>query len=598
MFTNPIGLLALLAIPAILAIHLFRRRFEPRVVSAVFLWRDHEGVPAAGRTRERLHSTASLWMELAAALLLALALAGFRPFEGGSASHVVVLLDGSFAMNARASGSTLRDRAVEEVRSRLRRLPASSAVTILTSGPTPEVLAGPRAFPAEAIGRLASFAPHAPAHDWDASIALAGRIAEGNPFVAIAREFRPEAFPPACEVVSIGTPLENVALTRAVRTRDRIYVTAEAFTQGPVKAELVLSAGGRPLASMTADLEPGQKRFLSIAIPEGAPALEGVLRAPADSDALDDDSRFLLTPTPVRRIALWSDLDAGTTARLRFGTGAGAAAVDRLLEYLPDTAAAASPEAAHVLFTTSMPSEGASWTVRFAAGAGERADWVGPFLKDKSHPLLEGVTLEGVLWSSDARVRLGGFPIVSAGNTVLLAETRDGQRRVFHWNLDPTRSTLPRSPDWPILLSNLVEMRRAELPGAARTNLAAGDAFVLRAAGDAQFHLTGPAGDRVVRSRGELAVDGALLTHAGLYRVTRLHEDGTTEAPVEFAVNFLDARVSDLRTLAPGTRPVGSEAGATLARSPWFESVLSAAALVFLCLDWFALARSRRHQST
>ena len=37
-FTTPLGLLALLAIPAIVAIHLFRRRFPVRPVAGLFLW--------------------------------------------------------------------------------------------------------------------------------------------------------------------------------------------------------------------------------------------------------------------------------------------------------------------------------------------------------------------------------------------------------------------------------------------------------------------------------------------------------------------------------------------------------------------------------
>jgi hypothetical protein len=38
MFATPLGLLALLAIPAIVAIHLFRRRFPVRPVAGLFLW--------------------------------------------------------------------------------------------------------------------------------------------------------------------------------------------------------------------------------------------------------------------------------------------------------------------------------------------------------------------------------------------------------------------------------------------------------------------------------------------------------------------------------------------------------------------------------
>ena len=48
MFTTPLGLLALLAIPAIVAIHLFRRRFPVRPVAGLFLWQTLQPTPVGG----------------------------------------------------------------------------------------------------------------------------------------------------------------------------------------------------------------------------------------------------------------------------------------------------------------------------------------------------------------------------------------------------------------------------------------------------------------------------------------------------------------------------------------------------------------------
>ena len=59
-FAAPLGLLALLAIPAIVAIHLFRRRFPVRPVAGLFLWQIGRQTPEAGRTIDRLPITTSL----------------------------------------------------------------------------------------------------------------------------------------------------------------------------------------------------------------------------------------------------------------------------------------------------------------------------------------------------------------------------------------------------------------------------------------------------------------------------------------------------------------------------------------------------------
>ena len=78
MFANPLGLLALLAVPAVVALHLYRRRFEPRPVSALFLWGADDRAPVAGRKREPLRTSVSFWCELLAVALLALAFSGPR----------------------------------------------------------------------------------------------------------------------------------------------------------------------------------------------------------------------------------------------------------------------------------------------------------------------------------------------------------------------------------------------------------------------------------------------------------------------------------------------------------------------------------------
>ena len=143
MFLNPLGLLALLGVPAVIGLHLYRRRFRRHPVSAVFLWAAQDHTPLAGRQREPLRTSASFWCELLAALLLALAIAGLRLFGAGEAQHLVVVLDGSASMSAVTASGPTRDRALDEVRARIEALPSGSQVTVVLSGPRPAPLIGP-----------------------------------------------------------------------------------------------------------------------------------------------------------------------------------------------------------------------------------------------------------------------------------------------------------------------------------------------------------------------------------------------------------------------------------------------------------------------
>ena len=154
MFATPLGLLALLAIPAIVAIHLFRRRFPVRPVAGLFLWQIVRQTPEGGGKIARLPITTSLILECLAALALALILAGARavvgrrqPASRRAARRLRVDGRGQRARRERARpGGAARAR---RDRSSWRR----ARVTLVRSGDRPSVLAGPAAFAVEARPR-------------------------------------------------------------------------------------------------------------------------------------------------------------------------------------------------------------------------------------------------------------------------------------------------------------------------------------------------------------------------------------------------------------------------------------------------------------
>ena len=98
-FAAPWGLLALLALPAVVALHLYRNRLPEQRVAGLFLFPATAAVSEGGRVRTRLVRSPSLWLECLAALLAALWLAGLT-FGALRPRHVVVALDDSASMSA------------------------------------------------------------------------------------------------------------------------------------------------------------------------------------------------------------------------------------------------------------------------------------------------------------------------------------------------------------------------------------------------------------------------------------------------------------------------------------------------------------------
>ena len=97
-FANPWGLLALLGLPAVLAIHFLQRRTRTIRVSTLFLLEHRRDQSRAGRRFDRLRSSIPLWLQLLMVLLLAAHLSQPRVPVAGSVRRVAVVLDGSASM--------------------------------------------------------------------------------------------------------------------------------------------------------------------------------------------------------------------------------------------------------------------------------------------------------------------------------------------------------------------------------------------------------------------------------------------------------------------------------------------------------------------
>jgi hypothetical protein len=606
LFAHPLGLLALLAVPAVLALHLYRRRFQPRPISGLFLWRVDDRVPLAGRKREPLVKSASLFAELLAAAALGLAFAGPRSScSGGAAEHLVVVLDSSASMGAEADGEGVRDACVELVRERIDGLGRGSRVTVVRSGSRPELVAGPAAYPNEARERVGEWRPGAARHDLQPALALALELAGGGKVVLVTDRFEPEAWPREVELVSVGKPADNLAITHAARTRDggspndEVFVTVSSFARSTTRTRLRASSEGVEIASDAFEIAGGAREHRSFEIP----ASTGVLRLEIERDALAVDDVALLAPPASKTVALHASLESEDLRALGL-CGSDGTGIARWLELVPNSVEAGSDEAAHLVLARGFHGGKATWCWSLEPQGEERRDLIGPFLAERGHRMLEGATLEGIVWSIDPALALSGAPLISAGNDPILTEERDGDRVLWRANLDIARSSLQRSPDWPILLANAAELRREALPGPQRTNLHVGEALVYRPGSEiaslapdevARYTLEGPLGpsssSREVAALEQVLVEG--LEEPGIYRLSYA---GAHLA--EFALSFSDAAESDLRDLLPGRREAELGSATLESELSGLELLLIALTLGFVAFDWFVLQRAAGYRIT
>jgi hypothetical protein len=597
-FTAPLGLLALLAIPAIVAIHLFRRRFPPRPVAGLFLWQVVQQTPTGGGRVSKLPITASLILECLAALALALILAGARLRPDSASEHLVVLLDDSASMAAvNTQNESPRDRAGRRILEEVERLGRNVRVTLIQSGERPGVLVGPAALAVEVAPALETWKPTSQHHSLAMGLRLARELAGRTGRVMVFSDAPPDAEIEGIQWVSAGEPLGNIGIVGAQRSlspsegRGTVSLTLTNAGAANARTRLRLIAEGKEVFAQDVTVPP-KTSSLNLPLPPGLPPVTVVL----SDDALARDNEVTLAEPRPRIVAVEN----------RLPEGRGRDALDRALRAVSGVTRSESGQlvfgAASLL---ESPAEPGAWRVGFGrapAGllaAGEPQDFLGPFVPEKRHPLLQGVTLAGVVWSGALPLAANTVhPIVSSGNQLLIGFVGERPESGILFNLDLDRTNLIRAPDWPILISNLVEMRRQELPGPERWNYRAGEWVRIRLGREPK----GPLHFRCGTTQRQLP-SGRLLEFIAPGGCGLLEVVEGEEVLFQLGVNFLDESESNLADRARGevgtSNPVagGLRAESGPESDPLFWVLLAVGGAALL-MNWrWAVAAKGRPQA-
>ncbi|MFK7740248.1 MAG: BatA domain-containing protein [Planctomycetota bacterium] len=604
-FSSPLGLLALLSVPVIVALHMFRNRLKERTVSGLFLFPASAMRSDGGRKRTRLLGSVSLLLECAAAAVAALWLAGLG-VPAGAPRHVVVVLDSSGSMAATATAARVGewlDALVDE-------LEGDAEATVVASGAFPEIALGPRASVDALAQWLAQPRAFVGDHDLAPAVDLAREFAgRGGDVVLLTDRLPRSAAVEDVRVVGCGVPRPNVALgavrwgeaAASVRVAVVTYGKPDSLPPPAASpaAQLRVYSGERLLANVAvAPLADGEEQWLEVALPpeelRGGAASEKLLRVELPDDELMLDNVAWLQPPHTPVVAVCTQMASGLREQL---------ALARTLAVQSTWRSVDDPRKAQLLLldreqaSQSAAARADQVQVVLGPSASPLRGHLGPYVVDRAHPLLRGVGLEGVGWQSGSGA-IPGAVLIASGDKVLVSEELQPSGTRLHVDVAPGAGNVVRAPDWPILFANLFEAARRYAPGLQENALRVGEELVFRSAeallqrsaaraGTAEYRLVDAAGIELTRSdRGELR---QVLTRPGLVRV--LAEDGAVLGTA--AARFQDARESDLRSLAAFDRPAAVPlAGET--RSVQTKPLQSLLALLLMLLvigNWWWLQR-------
>lgn len=473
-FLNPLGLLALLAIPIILGLHFFRQQKKSRQVGGLHLWDFARIATPAGRRFERLRATLPLLFQLLAALLLALLLAGLDLPTKKSARHYSVIIDDSVSMQARVDGSVAAKRAVEEITNWAG---ADDQFTLVAASARPAVLAGPAASKTELVRALAAWSPRSTIANVDEAVNIAAKFGtESSRIIFVTDDPKgADHLKAGVSVWGVGRAAPNNGIIFADRFRasedaDKIIATIQRFGGGAVQETLTVYRGDEALASQPVDLQTS----IPVSVELNLPAVGVPLRlALTTGDPLAADDSVILAPVNIKPVKIF--IAEGLPQRESFKKAASAV---REVLFAPTVAEAdleftnsrngTGPARRSYLFPDVQSTE----SLRIATGR--------DLVTSEESIIAQNLSLAGVTWpfdrstAADPRTALRA-DISYTSIPLLYTERSTSASEHYRVNLALDSTNIFRQPAWPVLIMNMIEECRSALPGLSRVNLRAGE---------------------------------------------------------------------------------------------------------------------------
>ena len=542
MLTTPWALFALVSVPVVFGIYLFRTRSRRCEVSSLFLWIDQSQVRQGGRRLQRLQLPFLIFLELLVLILLAIAAA--RPMIRIESMRrpTVVILDASYSMQTGTDKDNVRQRAVDDLQ-RMFVARIGFPIQFILAGAKPQVVSGRAKNVAEAVAILESWTCDASTAAIDAAVSLAANISTPGTKILVVTDHPPKHDIAEGKLLwkSYGRVADNLAIVHASRVfqgeKDRLLLEITNFSDKPRLLRLNVTAPKRNAVVYRADREVAAMETFRIRT--GLPDGMGEIEIRLADDSLTIDNRLTLLPPsrqPVR--VRLGDLPDELVPKVQKAVEASGIAV--VGEERPDLVFGSLSDAER---------SAAVWAVRFVTetDSAKLKSFVGPFVIDRRHPLTTGLSMDGIIWSGVEEPSMDGIPLISAGTVPLLTEQfRRNGARTLNVQFADRLSTLTGSPSWPILIWNLLKYRQDRTVGISSSNLKLGSEAQFSAAeGDLSIDITPPQGNtKTVPISGSVTI---VAEQVGVYRIK------AASGEYSFAVGTLSAEESDLRNAASGT---------------------------------------------
>jgi hypothetical protein len=469
---NPLGLLGLLSLPIVAALHLRRERSQRFVVSSLRLWQFLDEKMSGQRARN-LPITLLLILDLLVALFFTLALsqpqiklpAALRP-----GTHTIILLDTSTSMLAEDFAPSRFEAARADVLDQIRSASNRDIVSVITFGGTATLLGDSRDVSAGTLEEaLVQLKAGAVSVDFIGALSLGLSLADPNLPLAL-HIYTDGAYPdpelPALPVelqwhwYAVDGNNQGILLLEVDQfgaNRAQIYGVLSNLADQPVVREALLFADGQLMDRVVVELPP-QSNVSKVWPLIGQPRVVELILEGNDQLPADDRAAYTINPAGEIRAALVGPgnpflvralqaVDGLTFTTIEDQDVVSAFDYDLAIYYrtLPD------PYPAGLVVLVEPPTGGGLSVAEVTPTEGA--------LRVQADPLLEGIDFSGLRIEQVQPVSADWlFPILEIGEDAALLNGRQGLSNVYVLTAPLGSGNLTSHPAFPLLFANAADL--------------------------------------------------------------------------------------------------------------------------------------------
>ncbi len=138
-FFNPWGFLALMGIPIVILMYLLKQKYQEKQISSLFLWKKAVALTQASEPWQKLRKNILFFLQIAAVLFIAMALANPFGMWNKKITNYVLVLDCSMSMQAEDESPSRFENAKEQINELIQSSPPQTEITMICLDESPYI---------------------------------------------------------------------------------------------------------------------------------------------------------------------------------------------------------------------------------------------------------------------------------------------------------------------------------------------------------------------------------------------------------------------------------------------------------------------------